>query len=417
MTIAQPTRLAISGANGWPKQVGLAVFAVAAIVWALAGCGTDADAEARPGQRRQTEGPVAGAERVDGKATSLRPASGLLLGVPVYEGDFADPYVLRVGDSFYAYSTNSDDANVPLLVVKGNLAAEYLGDALPKLPGWSDPGFVWAPAVLASDEGYVLYYVTRLAGTETQCISRATATTPSGPFADDSEEPLVCQRDLGGSIDPSIVTDRDGTHWLLFKNDGNCCELPTSLWSQRLSPDGRSLVGEPARLLDARQGWEGELIEGPSMVVTPEDYLLFYSANAWDSEDYAIGWARCESVSGRCERAGDDPWMDSTTFARGPGGQEFFGALGEVWMVYHGWERGDLDVPGAQRRLYVDVVEVDDGEPRRVGARNSGTLLVVVIVVLLLAGTALLWWWRKRRSTSGGATNPRPRRSPGRDGS
>lgn len=379
------------------------VVSILLAMWGVAGCGSDADeVVARPGQRRQTDGPAAVAERAGGERAALRPARGLLRGVPVFNGDFADPYVLRVGDSFFAYSTNTDDANVPILVVEDPLAARYLGDALPKLPEWSDPGFVWAPAVLADVERYVLYYVTRLADTETQCISSAVSAAPSGPFVDDSEGPMVCQRDLGGSIDPSIVTDRDGANWLLFKNDGNCCGLPTSLWSQELAPGGRSLLGDPARLLDARAGWEGELIEGPSMVVTPDDYLLFYSANAWDSERYAIGWATCESVSGPCRRSTADPWMDSTKFARGPGGQEFFGALGDVWMVYHGWEPGDLEVPGAQRRLYLEVVEVADGEPRRVGARNSGTLVGAVIGATVLVGGTVLWRWRKRRGRSPG---------------
>lgn len=94
--------------------------------------------------------------------------------------------------------------------------------------------------------------------------------------------------------------------------------------------------------------------------------------------------------------------MDSTKFARGPGGQEFFGALGDVWMVYHGWEPGDLEVPGAQRRLYLEVVEVADGEPRRVGARNSGTLVGAVIGATVLVGGTVLWRWRKRRGRSPG---------------
>lgn len=369
-------------------------------IFGVVGCGSGGDEVARPGQRRQTEGPAATSERVAGQPTILRPGSGLLLGVPVYDGDFADPYVLRVGDRFYAYSTNTDDDHIPVLLVDGSVAAQYLGDALPTLPAWSDPGYVWAPAVLAAEDEYVLYYVTRLADTETQCISRAVSSVPTGPFVDDSAGPMVCQRDLGGSIDPSIVTDRDGAHWLLFKNDGNCCGFLTSLWSQELSADGLSLLGDPARLLDARAGWEGELIEGPSMVVTPEAYLLFYSANAWDSEHYAIGWATCESVSGPCRRETDGPWMSSTNFARGPGGQEFFSALGDVWMVYHGWESGDIDMLGAQRRLYVEVVDVADGEPRRIGARNSGTLLGVGVVVVVLAVGGFVWWRRSRRRSS-----------------
>ncbi len=251
--------------------------------------------------------------------------------------------------------------------------------------------------LLALDDRYVLYYSTRLAGTSTQCISSAVAEDPVGPFVDDSSEPLVCQKDLGGSIDPSILTDRSGRHWLLFKNDGNCCAALTSIWSQQLGADGRTLIGQPSELLTAEQGWEGELIEAPSMVVTDDGYVLFYSANAWDSERYAIGVARCDSPSGPCERIQSDPWMASTLFAHGPGGQEFFEALGDVWMVYHGWESPDAAGPGGIRRLHVDVVDFDGDVPQRVGARNAGLLLAAVVTAILIAVLAIWYGVLRRR--------------------
>lgn len=368
----------------------------------MSACGGDgwSDQPAEPGQRPRTAGPAAAAE-ADGEPTALRPASGVLLGTPVYDGDFADPYVLRVGDAAYAYATNTAEANVPVIVATASPIARYVGDVLPDLPSWSEEGRVWAPAVLALDDGYVLYYSTRVRGTGTQCVSRATSDSPTGPFVDDSAGPMVCQQELGGTIDPSVVTDRDGLSWLLFKNDGNCCGIPTSIWIQQLAPDGLSVVGEPVELLTAGPEWEGGLIEGPSMVLDGDRVLLFYSGNAWDTENYAIGYAVCESVTGPCRRpeaVEDAPWMQNTTFARGPGGQEFFAALGDVWMVYHGWARGQAGRPGAERRLYLDVVRLDDGTPVRVGSRGATTLALVVVGAAGVAIALSVWaWWRWRR--------------------
>jgi beta-xylosidase len=219
---------------------------------------------------------------------------------------------------------------------------------------------------------------------------------------DGSAEPLVCQRDLGGSIDPSVVVDAAGERWLLFKDDGNCCGLPTSIWSQRLTPDGLGVQGPMHELLTADAPWEGELIEGPSMVRDGDEYLLFYSANDWASEDYGIGWARCASPSGPCEKASDRaPWMTSTTFARGPGGQEFFDAVGERWMVYHGWAEDQAGQEGAQRRLFLDIVNVRDGQPQRVGGRRSWTTVAVVVLgVLVVAGSVVLVLRRRARRTN-----------------
>jgi beta-xylosidase len=367
----------------------------------LVACSSPAPEPVGPNEREPTAGPEAGAER-DGRPTALRPASGLLFGTPIYDGDFADPFVLVDGDTFYAYATNTTGANLPVLRVHNSPIAEYHGDAFPELPDWSEPGFVWAPAVVRIDDRFVLYYATRVAGTTMQCISRAVSADPLGPFVDGSAEPLVCQRDLGGSIDPSVVVDAAGERWLLFKDDGNCCGLPTSIWSQRLTPDGLGVQGPMHELLTADAPWEGELIEGPSMVRDGDEYLLFYSANDWASEDYGIGWARCASPSGPCEKASDRaPWMTSTTFARGPGGQEFFDAVGERWMVYHGWAEDQAGQEGAQRRLFLDIVNVRDGQPQRVGGRRSWTTVAVVVLgVLVVAGSVVLVLRRRARRTN-----------------
>ena len=194
---------------------------------------------------------------------------------------------------------------------------------------------------------------------------------------------MVCQTDLGGTIDPSIVTDVDGSSWLLFKNDGNCCNLTTSLWSQELTPDGLDVVGEPTKLIDADQAWEGDLIEAPSMVDRRRHLLaLLLGQRLGHRRTTRSGYARCESITGPCTKA-DGPWMTSTVFAKGPGGQEFFAKDGLVWMVYHGWERGQIGYPQGERRLYLDIVEVVDGTPVRVGEETARSLV----------GSRSAWRW------------------------
>ena len=59
------------------------------------------------------------------------------------------------------------------------------------------------------------------------CISRATSANPAGPFVDDSSSAFVCPLAQGGAIDPSVFVAPDGTPWLLWKSDGDCCNMPT----------------------------------------------------------------------------------------------------------------------------------------------------------------------------------------------
>ncbi|MHB1138310.1 MAG: glycoside hydrolase family 43 protein [Microthrixaceae bacterium] len=379
------------------RRVGLAGVVVAALAggalwWTSAdGPGGRSDG-AEPGQRPVTVGDD---PRTD---APVSPGRALALGVPIYDGDFADPFMLAVDGTYYAYATSTTDATLPVIELRDGIAPTLRSVEL-TLPTWSTGQAQWAPAVFAVDGAYVMYFTTEVAATQRQCVSFAVADDPLGPFRDPSSEPFVCQEQLGGTIDPSIVVDAGGGPWLLYKNDGNCCELPTSLWSQRLAADGRSLVGDPHRLLTARREWEGDLIEAPSMVVDGRRHLLFYSANAWDSSRYAIGYAECESVAGPCVRREPSPWMSSEPITRGPGGQEFFAADGELWMVYAAWRRGEIGYPDGQRRLFLDVVEVRDGVPTRLGGRRTSMLVVFLAGGAVALGAAAAGWRAHARAS------------------
>jgi hypothetical protein len=122
----------------------------------------------------------------------------------------------------------------------------------------------WAPVVLATAKGWVLFFTTEDAASGRECIGRATASRPQGPYIDRSGGPLVCQESLGGSIDPSIVRRRKGRPYLLWKNDGNSQGMRVSLWEQELTGDGLALTGARRILLSAGEHWQHGIIESPS---------------------------------------------------------------------------------------------------------------------------------------------------------
>src|SRR5918995_2958391 len=118
---------------------------------------------------------------------------------PVHASDFPDPFVLRAGGAYYAYGTNGSGQEVQTLTSTDLVHWRPVRDALPEVGRWAYPGKTWAPELLARDDGtYVLYYTANGGG---QCIGRAVADAPAGPFVDRWREPLVCQRSEGGSID------------------------------------------------------------------------------------------------------------------------------------------------------------------------------------------------------------------------
>ena len=297
---------------------------------------------------------------------------------PVYNRDFPDPHIILVGDTYYAYSTNSYPSNIPGLKSTDLVHWENLGDVLPALPKWSVPEwkYAWAPSVIQVDDTFVMYYTARDRESDRQCIGRAVSDDPAGPFADESEKPMICQVDLGGSIDPYSFRDDDGKLYLLWKNDGNCCFLGVSLWIQELTEDGLNLVGEPRKLLNRDQNWELPLIENPAMVEHNDSYYLFYSANKWDSLYYAIGYAVCETVLGPCEKPLSGPWIDYENPVMGPGGQSFFtDEEGNLWMAYHAWTGANIGNANGQRSLRLDLVTFEGDQPVTNGPTYTPQLL------------------------------------------
>ena len=287
---------------------------------------------------------------------------------PVYEFDFPDPHIILVDDTYYAYATtNGSSTNIRVISSQDLVNWENLGDALPALPKWSvlNSGYTWAPGVIQIEDRFLMYYVARDKEIDRQCIGVGVSEDPAGAFIDPNDEAFVCQGELGGSIDAYPFRDDDGKLYLLWKNDGNCCGLEVALWGQELSPDGLTLLGEPVKLIVRDQPWERPLIENPAMVKHDGRYYLFYSGNWWESHEYAIGYAVCETVMGPCEKPLQEPWFEYEAPVMGPGGQAFFTDKEDnLWMAYHAWTGANVGYSGGGRRsLRIDQVTFEDGEP------------------------------------------------------
>ena len=284
---------------------------------------------------------------------------------PVIRTDAPDPQAIRVGATWYLFHTNSEGGNVPTLISDDLVEWTPAGDALPELGGWADAGKTWAPEVVAlAPNRYVLYYTAADRASLRQCIGRAVATIPQGPYRDDAARPLVCQPAEGGSIDASPFRDADGTLWLLWKNDGNALGTQTWLWSQRLSSDGQRLVGRPSKLLRQTEAWEGPLIEGPFLWRREGKLYLFFAGNAYDNASYAEGYATCATPAGPCTKAAENPILKSNAAASGPGHASMVEHDGRTWLIYHACPPGQEGTADSGRQVWLDQVTWEDGRPR-----------------------------------------------------
>jgi beta-xylosidase len=245
---------------------------------------------------------------------------------------------------YVVFGTGDWPFNVPTAISTDLKTWRRGADAMPVVPAWSadDPAHshIWAPAVRRIGNRWLMYVTVPDRKSGRQCIAVTTSAKPEGPYADALGRPLVCQRALGGSIDPSVVVTSTGTT-LLWKSDGNCCHLPATLWSQPLAPDGLAVSGTAHALLNADEPWQQGVMEEPAAVANSAGgWWLFYSGGFYNGPHYAIGVASCRSLAGPCTERSKTPYAASLPGQRSPGGLETFVDLqGRLRAVFDTWTR------------------------------------------------------------------------------
>jgi hypothetical protein len=286
--------------------------------------------------------------------------------LPALPSEASDPFLVSVPGQSLIFTTNTGGANVPVWSAPTAAGAwSRLGDALPTLPAWAQPGKTWAPGVVHTTTGlWLLFFSAWDRATGVQCIGRAVATQPQGPYQPtDGDTAFLCYPLVGGSIDASPFLDPWDEHlYLYWKNDGNCCGLSTSLWGLALTPGGQ--VGGPlVELMPAAAPWENGIVERPAMVRWASGYNLFYSGGAWATPWYGEGWARCQGPLGPCTRQSvGQAWVDRDDVAGdGPGGMSVAtGPDGRLLAVWHAWPGNSGYGNGGSRRTYVGTLTMPE---------------------------------------------------------
>jgi beta-xylosidase len=93
-------------------------------------------------------------------------------------------------------------------------------------------------------------------------------------------------------------------------------------------------------------------------------YYLFFSANAFNTYNYAVGYATCSGPQGPCKDAPENPILTSKCKAAGPGGETIVtDGRGQTWMVYHAWIGSAVDDPTVGRQLWLDRLDWKNGKP------------------------------------------------------
>jgi beta-xylosidase len=265
---------------------------------------------------------------------------------PVLAGDFPDPSITKVGDTYWATATSSNWGPAFPLLKSTNLTDwELTGHVFPnELPTWADYYF-WAPEI--SQEGNKTYiYYTAHKKNGPLSVGIASADSPEGPYRDHG--PIVGQE--AGSIDGFPMRDEKGELYLIWKEDGNSRNLPTPIWAQRLNDEHTALLGEKTELFRNTAPWEGNLVEGVAMVKRNDYYYAFYAGNGCCGHTctYGIGVARSKSLLGPWEKYEKNPIMTKNEKWACPGHGTVFNRGDRWYMLHHAYDTRSFEFVGRQ---------------------------------------------------------------------
>lgn len=116
--------------------------------------------------------------------------------------------------------------------------------------------------------------------------------------------------------------------------------LTTPIRAQRISEDGRSLVGENRIVLTNDKDWEGHLIEGPFVTYQEGRYWLFYAGNDFSTPAYGIGVAVADHPLGPYTKQ-EEPLLRSTREWVAPGHASVApGVDGKPQLFFHAFHPG-----------------------------------------------------------------------------
>jgi beta-xylosidase len=312
---------------------------------------------------------------------------------PVWQGYFADPFVLRHNDEFYAFGTadiQQDGRWFPILHSKDLLRWNYVGGSLTPLNEAKAKSYR-APEVVRHGDKYYMYYSAGGAAGEHHQIRVATAKEITGPYVDQG---VILIPDEPFTIDPHPFEDPlTGKRYLFFAKDFLDGERPgTGIAMVELGDDMVSIKGEEKTVVRAQADWQifernrhwlGKVwhawhtVEGPTVLYRNGQYYCFYSGGCWNSKTYGVGFAHAESING--------PWIDDQDahgaavlsdipqHVFGPGHNSIITAPDGVTdvIVYHAW-----DPSWTARRICLDRLRWTEEGPRCQPTWQPSTLYV-----------------------------------------
>ncbi|MDR0394190.1 MAG: glycoside hydrolase family 43 protein [Tannerella sp.] len=265
----------------------------------------------------------------------VQPSSARQFTNPVIPGDFADPTIIRMGNTYFAAGTSSEWApHYPVFESKDLINWSYTGPAFATKPEWTKGSF-WAPELFVFNEKVYLYYTARRASDGVSYIGVAVTDDIRKGFQD-----YGCLVEFGTEAIDAFVFEDEGKLYVSWKAYG-LDPRPIELLCAELSSDGLKLAGEPFMLLKDE---ENIGMEGQYMYKEGNYYYIIYSilGCCGANSNYAVCVARSESLRGPYEKYEGNPILqgDGETVLSCGHGTVVEAPDGKTLYLFHAYLKG-----------------------------------------------------------------------------
>ncbi|HYC29536.1 MAG TPA: family 43 glycosylhydrolase, partial [Chitinophagaceae bacterium] len=133
----------------------------------------------------------------------------------------------------------------------------------------------------------------------------------------------------------------------------NSVGKPTAIWAMQMNEERTALTGEKKELFRNDNPWEGNLVEGVSMMRHGGYFYAFYAANACCGRacTYGIGIARSKSLLGPWEKYQNNPVLIEDKRWKCPGHGTPVEKDGKNYFLYHAYDTASSVFTGRQGLL------------------------------------------------------------------
>ncbi|WP_460765232.1 glycoside hydrolase family 43 protein [Niabella terrae] len=288
------------------------------------------------------------------------PEPPVATGTPIYQ---ADPSIFFYGGKYYLYGT---DGSVPDKGIRVYISSDKVnwnlftrpGAAFALMPGtaFGSRGF-WAPQVWHRNDKFYMAYVAN------EQIAIASAGSPEGPFT--GNDPIDFDQK---NIDPYVFFDDDGKTYLYHVDITN----GNKIYVARLNNDFTAIDKDSRRhCLVATEPWEtiqARVVEGPTVIKHKGLYYLIYSANHFENQHYAVGYAVADNPMGPWTKATENPILSMDNIGK-PGaghGDILIDTDGSLYYVFHTHNSMDKVIPRRTAMVKARFVAGSSGTDRLV---------------------------------------------------